>query len=246
MISEFPLFVFTLLGGMAAGSYVLAGFLPRKEEAKPWLLPLVALVLLAVSGVALLLHLGHPERMLNAFSHLGAGITLEGYTMILFGVVVLVDLVVGLRAGKPNRVVGIVGSIAGALLLCAMGFAYGQFLGTPAWNSFATYPLFIVGGLALGAPLAALFVKGGYTCAPLALGVIVAEGLTAASLVAAGVHFAHCGLGIAPFIVGAVIVVMAAIVAAYARKSSASWCVWCVLVLTVIGVAIARYAFYCI
>ena len=78
MISEFSLFLFTLLGGTAAGAYVFSWAFPAGKGKKRWLLPLVSLVLLAIGGVALLLHLGHPERMFYAFTNLSAGITRAG------------------------------------------------------------------------------------------------------------------------------------------------------------------------
>ena len=246
MISEFPLFLFTLLGGAAAGAYVFAGLFPRNEARKPWLFPLIALVLLGASGIALLTHLGRPERVFGAFANPGAGITLEGYTMIFFGLMALVDLVVCARAGKPNRAVAIVAAIAGLLLLCAMGYAYGQFIGTPLWNTPATYPFFIVGGLALGSALVAPFVKDGYANTAMFACALIAMLLAAVSCIAVGAHFAANGASFAPFAAGAVACALAAGAAAYARFKKASWATWTALALIVVGMAIARYAFYCI
>ena len=50
MISEFPLFLFTTLAGIAAGAYVVSVAFPvGKDAKKAWLFPLVCLVLLELS-----------------------------------------------------------------------------------------------------------------------------------------------------------------------------------------------------
>ena len=73
MISELPLFLFTLLGGTAAGIYAFSAIFPKALQGKKNLIgPTIALVLLAVGGVALLFHLGRPERMLKALQEKAA------------------------------------------------------------------------------------------------------------------------------------------------------------------------------
>ena len=86
MISEFPLLVFTTLAGLAAGSYTMSAFFPVGQGSKrPWLFPLVCLVLLAAGLLCLPAHLEHPERMLIALSNPSAMIAQEAYWSIGFG-----------------------------------------------------------------------------------------------------------------------------------------------------------------
>ena len=71
MISEFSLFLFTTLGGLAAGAYVAAAIFPDvdRKPKRPWLFPLVCLALLGVGLLGVLGHLGRPERFLLAMSN---------------------------------------------------------------------------------------------------------------------------------------------------------------------------------
>lgn len=58
MISEFPLFLFTTLAGLAAGAYAVSAVLPvGKDAKKAWLFPLVCGILLAVGLVLSLIHI---------------------------------------------------------------------------------------------------------------------------------------------------------------------------------------------
>lgn len=57
------------------------------------LITAISLALLAISGVVLLLHLRHPERMFNAFRNLGAGVAQEGVCVALFGIVLLANFI---------------------------------------------------------------------------------------------------------------------------------------------------------
>ena len=81
LITEFPLFAFTTLGGMAAGAYAAAAcFADDGREAKrPWLFPLVCLVLLGVGLLGVFGHLGRPEQFLLAMSNPASMIAEEAY-----------------------------------------------------------------------------------------------------------------------------------------------------------------------
>lgn len=245
MISEFPLFIFTLLGGMGAGAYLFTAFLPRRESDKPWLFPAIVLVLLAISGVCLLGHLGKPAGMFNAFTNPTSGITLEAFSSMLFGLLVVVDLVLAWQK-KDVKLVAPLAAIAGLLLLCAMGYTYWTFLGTPQWGTVECFPLFILGGISTGAALAAFFVQDGYKNAALAVGAIVALAAGAVAILLEGAHFAAVGISTTPFVVGAVLLAIACGGVMRARKTDASWLPVCILVLALVGTAIARYAFYTI
>ena len=243
MISEFPLFVFTLLGGMGAGAYLFTAFLPRREGDKPWLFPAIVLVLLAISGVALLGHLGKPAGMLNAFTNPTSGITLEGLSSIVFGLLVVIDLALTWQK-KDVAIVRIVAAVAGLLLICAMGYTYWTFIGIPQWGTVECFPLFVLGGISTGACLAAFFTQDGYQNAALATGAVVALAAGIVALLFEGAHFAAVGLDAAPFVVGAALVAVACGVVLHGRKANASWVPPCALAIAFIGTAVARYAFY--
>lgn len=245
MISEFSLFLFTLLGGTAAGAYVFASVFPMTESKKRWLLPLAALVLLAIGGVALLLHLGHPERMFYAFTNPSAGITREGLATGLFGVLLVVEFILALRSGKPTpKVLSILTAIAGVILLVVMGLAYVEFHGVPAWANWTTMPLFIVGGLSAGACALPLFDSSIARNNTFAICAAVANVLFACSAVATGAHFASFGFSIMPFICAAVLAVAAAIVAYLAKSREGIAFPALAFVLAFVAVIVARYAFY--
>lgn len=248
MITEFSLFLFTLLGGLAAGAYAVACLFPPAEDKqpeKPWLLGVCALVLLAISGVALMMHLGHPERVFNAFANPNAGITREGFATGLFGVLVLADVILAFKNGKPSpRALMIAAGVAGVLLLLAISFAYLAFTGVPAWTNIATLPLFLVGGLATGAAALPLFDKSIVEKKPFVLTVVVLNALFACTSLLLGMHFQSLGMDMIPFVLACAVSVAAAVVAyMQISKPEANYAL-IVCVLTLVGVAIARYAFY--
>lgn len=212
------LFLFTLLGGTAAGAYALAWAFPAGEGKKRWPLPLVSLILCAIGGVALLLHLGHPERMFYAFSNPSAGITREALATGLFGVLVLIDFVVALRSDKPApKALGILTAIAGVILIAVMGSAYVEFHGVPAWANWTTMPLFIVGGLSVGACALPLFDVAIARNNSFAIVAAVLNVLFACSALAVGAHFSSIGYSIVPFVCAAVLAVAGAVVAYMAK-----------------------------
>lgn len=247
MITEFSLFLFTLLGGTAAGAYALAWAFPASDDKKRLALPLVALILLAISGVALLLHLGRPDRMLLAFSNPAAGITQEGLATGLFGALVFVNLIFALRKGKTApKALGIATGIAGIILIAVMGFAYTTFFGVRAWVNWTTVPLFVVGGLSAGAGLLPLVVPGVENNKAFAICAAVLNVLFACTAIATGLHFASLGLSMTLFVCGAIAAVAAAITAYAAKGRNGLALPALCFVLAFAAVAIARYGFYMI
>ena len=244
MISEFALFLFTLLGGTAAGAYVFSWAFPMGEGRKRWTLPLCALILLAIGGVALLMHLGHPERMFLAFSNPSAGMTREGLTTGLFGVLVLADLILSLRAKPAPKALGIVTAFAGVLLLVAMGSAYMQFSGVPAWSNWTSMALFVVGGISAGACLLPLFDAQIARNSTFAICAVAVNALFACTAIATGAHLASTGFSVMPFICAAVLALAAAVVACLAKEREGAAFSALAFALALIAVIVARYAFY--
>ena len=243
MITEFALFVFTTLGGLAAGFYIAAAFFPLEGKGKNLLLSVLPLALLGIGGMALLMHLGRPERMLNAFANPQAGITQEGIATSLFGVVLVVDFLLTWRKGQAPRTLRYVGALCALLLTCAMGFTYYNYESMPMWHAIPTIPFFVVVDLALGA----LFVgaidgagreKAFWTVAGIlaALAVIVFAGVAAV--------FSGCGLSLVPFAVAAVAAAAVAACAFLKGVGSTSSLRWALFAVFFVALVIARYAFY--
>ena len=122
MISEFPLTVFAILTGVAAGGYVAAALFPKKDEgAKPWLFPLVALILIAVGGLTAMEHMDRPGNILDVSSSPIASLTLEGMLSGVLAVVSIVDLAIDFSKKQTNRVVLAVGTMTGLVLRSLRG-----------------------------------------------------------------------------------------------------------------------------
>lgn len=247
MISEFPLFLFTILAGLAAGAYAVSAVFPvGKDPKKAWLFPLVCGILLAVGLVGLPLHLGRPERMLIALTQPGAMIAQEAYWSMAFGVILIVDVVVSKVKGSAPRTLHIVGAIAALGLTFVMANAYFVSAGIPAWASWQTFLLFILGNLAMGAALLTLFEpslakNGTYLITAAALGVLA---IVAIALEA--VHFAGVGANMILLAIGAVVVAAAAMLQSMAKsgKMAPKTAALVALACAFIGVALARYGFY--
>lgn len=247
MISEFPLFMFTTLAGLAIGAYATSAVFPVGKDAKrAWLFPLVCLLLLAVGLVFLPLHLGHPERMFSALTHPGAMIAQEAYWSVAFGVVLLIDVVLSKSKGVAPRALRIVGAIVGLVLTFVMANAYFVSLGIEAWSTWQTFLLYFFGNLAMGAALCAAFERDllenkGYVTTAV---VLVVLAIVAFALEAA--HFAGVGANFVLFVVAIVLAAAGAVILWVAKsgkmaKKTAAWAAFACLF---VGVACARYCFY--
>ena len=233
MISEFPLFLFTTLGGLAAGAYVAAAIFPDvdRKPKRPWLFPLVCLALLGVGLLGVLGHLGRPERFLLAMSNPSSMIAEEAYWSIAFGALMLVDFVLLLRRGASPRAVRVVAAVAAGALMCVMGWAYFTSYGNPAWAAWQTW---------------ALMREGAYRSDAFAAAFAVLGALAVASIALIAAHFAGLGYGALPFAAAVVLVVAGVAFGWLAWKDRLSGAVAPVLAFACLfaGVAAARYAFY--
>lgn len=271
MISEFPLFCFTTLAGLSAGAYVVGTVFPvGKGTKRACLFPLVCLVLLGVGLLGLPMHLGRPERLLISLTHPTAMIAQEAYWSMAFGVVLLIDFAISKVKGNVPRALRVVGAVFALVLMCVMGNAYFVSLAVPAWASWTTFPLFVLGDLAMGAAGAAVFdhvikehgtksaaVDGDAESADVsALRLIkqnaflntkmVLAALAAVTFVAEAVHFDGIGLSAIPFALAAIIAVAGVIATLAGRegKLSENAAVWLTFVCLFVAVVVARYSFY--
>lgn len=246
MIEEFPLYLFTVLGGIAAGSYGVGVLFPMEDSKRRWALKLVSLALLAIGGIALLFHLGHPERMLYAFSNPQAGITLEGYATALFGVMLVVDIVMEKVKGETPVAVRAVGGIAALLLTIAMGYAYTQYIATPVWTGVNGLVMCALCSAATGFALNAavdhdLVGKSAYRASAIAV-----QALAAVDLIWLGIDYGLAGLAVMPFIIAAVLDVAACALTAIAKPKSVTAFMYTAFACAAIAYVVARYAFYCV
>lgn len=248
MIEEFPLFLFTTLGGMAAGAYVAAALFAggERKEKRPWLFPLVCLALLGVGLLGVLGHLGRPERFLFAMSNPSSMICEEAYWSIAFGLVMLVDLVLLARKGASPRAVRVLAAVAAAGLVCVMGWAYFTSYGNPAWATWQTLVLFVAGDLAMGAALFALFREGAYREGAFVAYLTAVGVVAAASIALVAAHFAGLGHDALPFAAAVLLVAVGIASALLTWKGKLSAAVGPAVTLAAVlaGAAAARYAFY--
>ena len=246
MISEILLFIFTTLGGIAAGAYIMGALFPRKTEGedKPWLFSLVCLVLLGAGLLFVLFHLQQPMRFLNALANPTAGITLEAYFSMAFGLCVLIDFAMQFFKKKEVRGVQLAGAVFGLGLTCVMGYQYLTSMNVPAWCSWQTIPFFVILDVAMGAAVYPLFKKDAYREGSYATASMAIQVLAIVSLVLEAVHFAGVGLSPVPFIVGAALIAVAVYFINKAKSADAGSQVAIICALVVIGVVVARYAYY--
>lgn len=242
MISEFALFLFTTLCGLAAGTYAVCALCPQEGvQKRPWLVPGVSIALLAVSGVVLLLHLGRPEHVIYAFNNPASGITQEGLATAAFGVLVAVDLVFALMHKQAPHIVPVLAGVCGAVLAFVMGNAYFMMSGSPAWAAWPTIALFLVGTLSIGAAAVGALEPKLYE-GRLKVVSVVLHAAFVVTLIAEAMHFAAVGQAVAPFVVATVL--MAAATAGAALAAKRQNLAPAVFVLVVVALVVARYAFY--
>ena len=261
MISEFPLWAFTILSGIACGAYIAAAFFPTakvnqatvangseaqvESNGKTWVFPLMVLVLVAVGGLCAVGHLGRPLQMLNVLNNPLASITMEGIFTGLLGAVALVDFFLSKKEGASPRWIRIVGGIVSVLFILVVTSAYVTSYGNPSWRALPTFPLFLLGDLSVGFALwFSLFDKKSKLLV-LVSGIISA--LFALNLIWEGIVFAglaQAGTGV--IIAGAVIAIAQSVLSflSWSGKLEAPWMRSAILALALLALFVSRYGFY--
>ena len=243
MITEFSLFIFTTLGGLGAGMYAASAVFPVKGKRDNLLVSIVPLVLLAIGGIALMLHLGHPERALNAFANPSAGITMEAFASMALGAVLVIDFALTIAKGPVPRAFRAVGAVVAVILCCVMGLAYFKYDSVPAWHAWQTIALFLCGDLAMGALLLGALSKDAAQAKQFPMATAVLAGIAAVAIAIEGAHFTGIGREMMPFAGGAVLAAAGAVAAFFAGKKGTQL-YWVAFALAFVGVVVARYAFY--
>lgn len=261
MISELPLWAFTILTGIACGAYIAAalfpttakqavgvpgkGAVPTGAGRNQWVFPLVALVLIAIGGLCAVAHLGRPQLMLNVLNNPTASITMEGICAGMLGVVALVDIILSRKNGTSPRWIRVVGAIVGIVFMAVVTSAYVTSYGNPLWIATPTFPLFILGDVSVGCALWLAFFDEGSK--PLMLGTGIVAGLFALNLIWEGAVFAGSEQsGTVVIFIGALIAIIQAVLAFLDRfeKLNASWVRMTIFIGAVAALAISRYGFY--
>lgn len=245
MISDFPLFVFTLFGGMSIGLLAADAIFSIEKRQRPWVLPFAALALMGIGLIGCLFHLGHPEGFMTALANPTAGIAQEAYASIVYCVLLLVELALAWFKKTVARPLVIATAIVGVVLAVIMGLTYQSFLGIEAWLSVFTLPLFLLGDLFLGCALYCLFATDVFKSKGFAVYFWVLAALCAITFVGLAVQFMGLGLNGALFIVGLAIGPLAgSVTTILARKGAGANYATVTCVLVVLGVALARWGFY--
>lgn len=244
MISEFALFVFTTLGGVAVGLYASSAVCKVEGKRHNLLLTIVPLVLLAVGGVALMLHLGHPERMLNAFTNLSAGIAMEGIATMAFGAVVFLDAILTLADRTTPRALRIAGAVAGIALTLVMGYTYYMYESVSCWHNVSTVPFFMLCDLGCGSLLFGALMGEARERASFVVLETVLAAIAAVMFVIEGTVISGAGLSIVPFIAAAVLAAIAAVLAKMSGSKKSASAAWVAFTLMFVALVAARYTFY--
>ena len=250
MISEFPLFLFTTLVGLAAGgnaANVVCDLVLKRDAGKRGLVfAAVCLVLLAVSSLAVTAHLHHPERVLNAFSNLSSSLTQEGIAAMVLGVLFVADVAVRAKRKTACMPLRVVGAVAALVMVAVMAHAYFTVWGNAAWARVETLLFFVVCTLACGFALVAAVFGDVASDKRFAVAGCALQVLSAVAMAAEAAVFASVGFSPVPFAAGAVLSAVAAAAAAVsaAKPQVAGVSGKVALVACLIGLLVARYAFY--
>ncbi len=140
MEAQWSLVLFTVISGAGAwlfatsmaGALAKRGALPTKVES------IVAIVLLAVGGVASVTHLKHVDRIFEALNHPTSGIFVEAAMIGVLIVLIAVYLIMLVRGAKDGglKVVGTIAGVVGIVFTVACGSSY-MMEARQAWMTFA-------------------------------------------------------------------------------------------------------------
>ncbi len=246
------LFAFTLLGGAAAGAYVFETcFAKTRQGERPWLCVLVVAILFAVGMGAAATHV---QSIPHAFQALGAGTVNFGSGMVkevavsaLFFILVLVDLIVTVAKKDSPFALRVVTAVVGVVAMVLMGAAYIDVYGNAIWsNAPATVIAFIAGDLVMGLGLASALGAADLSQKQTSTTMLIVAAALVVGLCLEIAAFSSAKADMTMQVVGLVVgaVAPAACVLAKSKFTNKQTLAWLVCVLAVIGVGVARYAFY--
>lgn len=152
------------IGVFAAGSLAqLAMRADGNTEVQPFVrASYVASTALMVGGAACtLLHLGNIGYFYGILTNFGSWLTRESWLVGGFAAMCVAASVLAVRGGarKPLAIVGVLGMIAGTLLLFSMSMAYMTAHAIPSWNDMGVLVTNLAEMFALGSAAALLLVS---------------------------------------------------------------------------------------
>ena len=244
MISEFPLFVFTTLSGLAAGALVASAAFPTKGESKrAWLFPLCMLVLVGIGALASVTHLGRPQNLTYMLANPTSSLVMEGIFVGLTCIALIADVVLAAKGKAAKRIVRIAATVLAVVLMCVQGYAYFTSFGNPAWAAVSVWVFFVLGSIGCGFAAWGLF-DGEVGEGVGAKASAVALALACVSFVWEAATFVGAGADASLLIAGAVVSAVGAACAG-AKGFATAKLPWVVVVaLGVVALCVARWGFY--
>jgi anaerobic dimethyl sulfoxide reductase subunit C (anchor subunit) len=151
---EWPLILFTILGGAGAGLLAFSGvseFFGASKKVR-FIAIIFALILYVIGGCLSLLHLGNPANFMSAATNLFSfsPISLELIFLGLGVIVGIIYLVVVNREGTASKAVGVAAIIVGAIFCYTSGHGYEIIAIRPAWASPALTFSYATSALTVG------------------------------------------------------------------------------------------------
>lgn len=245
------LFLFTLLGGLAAGAYVFDVCFNRKRDGeRPWLMPVIVVVLFAVGLIAAATHIHSIPRAFEALFggtvNFGSGMIWEVVISAIFLILALVDMILVFAKKASPFALRVVAAVFAALAMISMATAYINVYGNPVWtNAPATIVSFVAGDLAAGLGLYVLVARANYGEKMLRNVALVVAALFVIGAALEIAAFAGAGESIVAQAIALVCSIAAAVFVALSSKfKNGNVVAIVVCVLLVVGVAVSRYAFY--
>ena len=160
MAVQWPLLIFSVLLGVASGCFVFMaiGELTGRFKSVRFQGAVIALVCLAIGGIASVFHLGHPERATHLLGNMASGLTKEIFVVGIMGILTIIYVVIS-RKDYPgaSKVTGVLAGIAGIALPLVAGASY-LMSARPAWDSVTLPLMYLGGGLGMGTLLMAALV----------------------------------------------------------------------------------------
>lgn len=121
---------------------------------------LASCALMVMGAACTLLHLGNIGYFYGILSNFGSWLTRESWMVGLFSALCVVAAVLAVRnARKPLAIVGVLGMVAGALLLFCMSMAYMSAHAIASWSDLGVMVTNLAEMFVLGAALALLIVS---------------------------------------------------------------------------------------
>lgn len=150
---QWPLVVYTLLGGLGVGTMMCVAVAEWTGRLARTRLPaaITAFVAIILGGISSILHLGHAERGVNLLGNVTSGLTQEVFGLGFAGLATLVYIWLAWRGSseQARRISAVVAGVIGVIEAFLFGKAY-VLVARPGWNSWLLPLLYFVSAAVLG------------------------------------------------------------------------------------------------